>query len=284
MLRILTPSLFLVFLVSGFWFSGVLVISSSSAQEETKSKSTEPTKKKSKPASKKAQDVASEEALKTLQKARKSLIEQQSIQADILETVALGSRKFQAKGKYLQGTDLKLRLEFQVKLGGTEGSLLEVCDGQVLWSRQTIGGQTQVTRRDVRQILEVAAENRTMPKIMLQAELGRRQFQGGAAAEKDAPLPEFIPDRIRIFLSEGTLFPRRILYLKHRVKQNTFRPMVSLDFTNVKLNGPLNPDEFNFVPPDGVFQQDITNLYLERLAPKKPVQKPSQLGSPTEIP
>ena len=276
MLRILTPSLFLVFLVSGFWFSGVLVISSSSAQEETKSKSTEPTKKKSKPASKKAQDVASEEALKTLQKARKSLIEQQSIQADILETVALGSRKFQAKGKYLQGTDLKLRLEFQVKLGGTEGSLLEVCDGQVLWSRQTIGGQTQVTRRDVRQILEVAAENRTMPKIMLQAELGlgglpamlaalentmvftsmkqeevdqqqftviegkwkdeyRRQFQGGAAAEKDAPLPEFIPDRIRIFLSEGTLFPRRILYLKHRVKQNTFRPMVSLDFTNVKL-------------------------------------------------
>jgi len=75
----------------------------------------------------------------TLRKARENLRQHQSIQADIAETIVIGNRKFKASGSYLQGTEMRLRLEYQIQVGTEVGSLTEVSDGQVLWTQHIIG-------------------------------------------------------------------------------------------------------------------------------------------------
>ncbi len=81
-----------------------------------------------------------------------------SVRASISQKVTMPQHTAIAKGSYLQGQNLQLRMEFTIELGGQKGSLLEVCDGQVLWTRHDLGekDQSQITRRDVRQILQAA--------------------------------------------------------------------------------------------------------------------------------
>lgn len=296
----------------------------------------------------------------TLRKARENLRQRDSIQADIVETIAIGNRKFHARGTYLQGTDMRLRLEYFVRVGSEAGSLLEVCDGQVLWTRHIIGekdadetdsddtepeadngtaeavksaapetaadgsdtaqaspadesndkGESdsqeniRITRRDIDKIRKAAAENQNVPERVLIVELGLGglpallasieesiQFntiseeridsqvftvvEGGWTLEalqafgaKDAAarLADHVPERVRIYFDRDTLFPRRILYLKRHPERDFFRPMLTLDFVNVLLDGPVDEMAFQFVPPEGVLANDITELYLRRLA------------------
>ena len=115
---------------------------------------------------------ASSDPTELIEAARKRLVGYKSIKARLVEAVALGDRRFRASGSYLQGTNLKLRLEYQVTVGATEASLLEVCDGYVLWSRHTIAGRPRITRRDVRQILNAATATPKSMEAMLIAELG----------------------------------------------------------------------------------------------------------------
>jgi hypothetical protein len=136
-----------------------------------------------------------------LDRARRKLLKVSSVAATIVETVTLAERSFKAEGRYLQTGlkpgDWRLRLELAVKIGDTEGSLLEVCDGGVLWTRTEIDfskkkdrkdrKETTVTRRDVGQIMS-AARKSTDEKM--QSELIASLGLGGlpaliAAVEKD---------------------------------------------------------------------------------------------------
>ncbi|HAH49238.1 MAG TPA: hypothetical protein DCM07_31245, partial [Planctomycetaceae bacterium] len=96
-------------------------------------------------------------AASLLKKAREKLLSYSSIRTQITEKVEIGPKPFVITGNYLQGKDLKLRLEFQVQSQTAEGkpvgTLLEICDGQVLWTEHTIKGNSRVTRRDVQAIL-----------------------------------------------------------------------------------------------------------------------------------
>ncbi len=286
-------------------------------------------------AASKPEPKASPAALETLTLARNKLIGKR-IRAQILETVAIGPSKFKVTGSYLQGTDLKLRLDFKVQVGDSIGSLLEVCDGQVLWTRQSLSSlsreaekakqkksskkkttkkakktdDVRITRRDVREILNAAASRGSVPKNMLVAELGlgglpgllaslertmrfeslsketvdKQQFtviegtwnktysdRWRDATKKDDSnrLPEYIPDRVRIYFDDQFLFPRRILYLKQHVTRDYFRPMVTLDFTKVEFDVAVNDEDFLFVPPDGVFPVDVTKQYTRQLTPAR---------------
>ncbi|RPI82501.1 MAG: hypothetical protein EHM42_09400 [Planctomycetaceae bacterium] len=114
-----------------------------------------------------------------LKKARELLTRHSSIQARIVEQVSLGDRSYKAEGRYLQ-LALKpgawqMRMELLLRVGESEGSLLEVCNGSVLWTRTEIdaGGGTRkasksakdrkkeltVTRRNVQQILDAARKS-----------------------------------------------------------------------------------------------------------------------------
>jgi hypothetical protein len=108
-----------------------------------------------------------------LDRARRKLLKVSSVSATIVETITLSERSFKAEGRYLQTglkpSDWRLRLELVVKIGDTEGSLLEVCDGGVLWTRTEVDlskkkdrkdrKEITVTRRDVAQIMSAARKS-----------------------------------------------------------------------------------------------------------------------------
>ena len=143
-----------------------------------------------------------------LQTIRQKLIEYQPFKATILETVAIGPRKFKVAGDYIQGKDLRLRLEFQLQVGSTDGALLSVCDGHILSTRLKIGDKLHVTRRDVRQILKAALDHGGIPENMLVADLGLGGLSGLLASlERNmtiGPATEETIDDKRFTVVEGT--------------------------------------------------------------------------------
>ncbi len=266
-----------------------------------------------KPAAARRNEKSGGSALVTLGTARDRLISYRSVEAQMVETVDLGLRRFRLKGSYLQGTDLKLRLEYDLLVGNTEAHLVEVCDGQILWTHQKIGDEERVTRRNVRQILTAASSAGKTPQNLLTAELGlgglpgllagiqksvqlekqwdqdvneqtfvvieggwKKNFRSkflGPDPDPNQPLPAFVPDQVRIYFEQESLFPRRILYLKHS-EDGTRRPMVTLDFVDVRWDVELAEDAFDYTPPEKVARQDVTQAYINRFAP------PEQAGAP----
>lgn len=76
----------------------------------------------------------------------------------------------------------------------------------------------------------------------------------------------FMPDRVAIYLHEETKFPMRILYLKQiTVDPVTHRAIMSIEFSDVKLDQGLDPDTFRFIPPRGVAEVDETNVFVEMI-------------------
>jgi hypothetical protein len=106
-----------------------------------------------------------------LKRAREQLLKASSVSATVVETITLFEKSYKAEGKYLQKTsprpnEWNMRLELRLKLGESAGSLLEVCDGQVLWTRTEIDfgkkrdrrgrKETSLTRRNVAEIMSAA--------------------------------------------------------------------------------------------------------------------------------
>lgn len=245
-----------------------------------------------------------------------------SVRANITEKVTIQTHSFIAKGSYLQGQNLQLRMEFTVELGGAKGSLLEVCDGQVLWTRHDLGekDQSQITRRDVRQILQAAEQagqrlktpdEQATLQTSIVADLGigglpallaafakdydftkatqgkiddqdivtiegswnakyREMWQGSKSKDKAPPqLPVYVPDLVRMSFDKQTEFPRRIEFLKQLPGQSVPSPLMTVDFTKVVFNGKVSRDDFVFIAPERPAPVDITQMYLQRLAPPK---------------
>jgi outer membrane lipoprotein-sorting protein len=200
-----------------------------------------------------------------------------------------------------------------------KGSLLEVSNGQILWMSYQVGQDLQVTRRDIHQIMEAAKEAPSIDSELLTSQLGLggisgllaslqrsiafesisretvdgNQYQmiaGGwteeylkklkpPGATEDFALPDYIPDRVRVFFDEKTNFPRRILYLK--TIEGKSRPMLALDFFNVQTNVPIANETFVFTPPPDVLPQDITQDVIAQIkaasaTPATPPEKPKE--------
>jgi hypothetical protein len=227
----------------------------------------------------------------------------QSIRARIVERVAISGRKFRLEGSYLQGTDLRLRLELKVVSENPDsridGTLLEVCDGTILWANYQVGKEKRITRRDVSQILNASKTNGQinfstvelglggLPALLAsldrwmkfesvtQEEINGKKFTVLGGVWKDAclkvlldkmskqHLPEHVPDSVRIYLEPDLLFPRRIAFLKHRGSQ--VEPLVELDLLDIHINGPMDEHQFEYAPPDGARPVDVTTEYVQQL-------------------
>ena len=109
-----------------------------------------------------------------LKRARQLLTKHSSIRARLIEQVTLNDRTYRAEGRYLQLAlkpgDWRMRLELTLKVGESEGSLLEVCNGSVLQTRTEIdpGGtgkkkrenkELRISRRNVQEILDAARKS-----------------------------------------------------------------------------------------------------------------------------
>jgi hypothetical protein len=234
---------------------------------------------------------------------RQSATEVQSIRARIEERVSIGGRKFRLEGSYLQGTDLRLRLELKVisekPQGRIEGSLLEVCNGTILWAAYHVGKETRITRRDVSQILNASKTNGQinfstvelglggLPALLAsldrwmkfetvtQEEIKGKKFIVLAGAWKEARrkellekmskqhLPEHVPDSVRVYFEPDLLFPRRIEFLKRRGEK--FEPLAEIDLLDIGINGPTDEHQFEYAPPDGARPIDVTTEYVQQL-------------------
>lgn len=187
------------------------------------------------------------------------------------------------------------------------GSLTQVSDGSVLWSYWVNADQKQLTRRNIGEIVEAAdsAPNYSSAQSLsdlgvggmqtlltqiqtgmdfgqvqeLQAKSGKMLVLTGrwnAKTLKDvfqvpddpnAQLPEFVPDYVRLFVSEKGMLPAKIQYLKKHpnpeVKQ--VQPLATLDFRNVEFNGKIPDETFVFKRPDDqkITEVDLTSQVIE---------------------
>ncbi len=106
-----------------------------------------------------------------LKRAREQLLKATSVSATVVETITLFDKTYKAEGKYLQQVsprpnEWNMRLELVIKIGESGGSLLEVCDGELLWTRTDIDfgkksergkrKETTLTRRNVAEIMSAA--------------------------------------------------------------------------------------------------------------------------------
>ena len=244
-------------------------------------------------------------ATKAITEARTRMAAYKTLTADILETVTVGSRPFKAVGRYVQGTNDRLRLEFSVKIGNEQtGSLTQVSNGQLLWTRWNIGNQSSITRRDIQEIRKALQQNQGTVNTKLMADLGlgglkalmaaledgmdfdsireteidgkkflivtgqwKESVLGKLGLKRDSPemrSQEQIPDSVRVFLEADRYFPRRIMYLKRHPQEDLVRPLVTLDLLNVKLNPAVSDAEFDYEPPEEVPQVDDTREFIER--------------------
>lgn len=263
------------------------------------------------PASVTAEPVADgRTAIELLRAARLQLRNYRTLKAKVVELIEFGPRRFKAEGVYLQGRDNRLRLDLAVRLENTSGRLLQVSEGDILWTVYEIGSVPRVTRRDVKQILAAAEQLNASTLIAQDLGLGglpallgaveqsmdfspptaatiegrkfhvlqgewkaaiRDQFQQQAQAQpvpsdKPRPLPEHVPDLVRIYLDAETSFPYRIRYLRRATSAGAEpRPVLTIDFQDIVVNAAIDPVEFRYSAPDGANVVDLTNVYLQQL-------------------
>lgn len=264
-----------------------------------------------------ATDATVPQPTELLNSIRAKLAGYETLRARVTETVTIGARRFAAKGRFLRASDNRLRLEFVVSIGESEsGSLTQVCNGQLLWTRWQVGSKSQITRRDIVEIQRAVREAEAPPNTDLLSDLGMGGIQALLAAvenamlfdsaqaleidghrffllqgkwkkdllgrlglinpELDEQLPPHIPDFVRIYVEAETLFPRRIMYLKRHPEKELVRPLVTLDFSAIELNIEVPDSEFEYEPPDDVQQVDDTKEFIERLT--KPAANPEATG------
>lgn len=85
--------------------------------------------------------------------------------------------------------------------------------------------------------------------------------------QPDPLLPDFLPEYVRLYFEADTLFPRRVLYLKRHPnpEQKLARPMITLDFSNVVINGDVDNSLFSFNATATKNQTDITDNLIKAL-------------------
>jgi hypothetical protein len=116
-----------------------------------------------------------------LKYARDQLQKCTSISAKVVEKIEVLEKAYKAEGSYLQTSlkpnDWHMRFELVVKIGKAEGALLEVCDGEVLWTRLEID---QNPKQDKKAPKDLTLTRRNISEIMSAA-----RKLGDAKTEKD---------------------------------------------------------------------------------------------------
>lgn len=79
----------------------------------------------------------------------------QSISADITQTAEILNQKFELKGQYLKAPNQKIRMQLTLSgLDSATGSMLQVCDGEMLWDVQQVLESQSYRKRRIGDILK----------------------------------------------------------------------------------------------------------------------------------
>lgn len=179
------------------------------------------------------------------------------------------------------------------------GFLQQVSDGSVLWSYWINGPQKQLSRRNINEILDaldgvpnfsaasalqdlgVGGLKTLVTRLQSGMDFGvvHEQPVGntkllvlyGRWSEKtrrdifkipedsDAPLPDYIPDYVRLYVDAASMLPRRIQYLKKHPnpEQKQVRAVVTLDLRKLVLNAAIADETFEFQRPEGETLKEV---------------------------
>ncbi|MCY2967526.1 MAG: hypothetical protein NT069_28500 [Planctomycetota bacterium] len=231
-----------------------------------------------------------------LKRSRELLTKHSTIRARIIEQVTLAERSYRAEGRYLQLAlkpgDWQMRMELVLKVGDSEGSLLEVCSGTVLLDAARRSGDfSEQTETDLLTGMGLGGLPALLASLEQNMKLGTVKeetyrdrpvnvisgtWSESVAARMTRPgpgggpglLPPTVPDQMRLYLDKETGFPYRLLYLKKVPNRDVLKPMLTLDFRDVVLNEPIPSSEFDYKPPTDVQPVELTNFYIEQFAPQ----------------
>lgn len=254
------------------------------------------------------------EAKKLFESAREKLANRM-YRAKIEQKLSFPNRTIHAKGEILRGTKYQMRLEFEVKSGGTTGKLLQVSNGDKLWTERKVNNVTKLTVQDVKEILSKVGAN-PGPDNLVVAEMGlggitsllasldrtmdfgkpqsvvidgeelfrvdgqfNKKFKDRImeTAKVAKGLPDYIPDGARVYFDRDD-FPRRIQYLKEEPDHDVLKPIVTLDFLDVEwlTEADVKPSAFAYEPPERVFPEDVTKSYVDQIQSPPPGSAPNQ--------
>jgi hypothetical protein len=119
-----------------------------------------------------------------LKNARTQMLTSTSISARVVEKVEILDKSYKAEGRYLQTAlkpnDWHMRMELVVKIGDAGGAMLEVCDGEVLWTRLEVDLGRKKDKKDIR---EASVTRRNVAEIMSAArKLGDPKYESALIA------------------------------------------------------------------------------------------------------
>ena len=234
--------------------------------------------------------------------ARGKLDGYRTVRATLTQRVNFGTAKFAAAGTFLSAGGGRVRLTLDADAAGDHAQILQVCDGEVLHTQYRIGETTRATRRNVRTVRQAAAG---LPDPNLAADLGlgglsgllaslqtgmkwraparqrvggreflvldgrwNRRSRQGLKDRYGADLPDFVPIGVKLYLDADRLFPHRFHYWRKGETETAGRvTLLSLDLSEVSVNGPVPPDAFAYALPEDADEDDVTLIALDRLAP-----------------
>jgi len=95
------------------------------------------------------------EAEKLIDEAIKKIAAIESVSADLVQNVKMLGQNFQIQGRYLKAPGSRVYLKLTVSgLPGSSGTMLQVCDGEVLWDYQQVLESQTYRKLSVKPILE----------------------------------------------------------------------------------------------------------------------------------
>ncbi|MDA1016825.1 MAG: hypothetical protein O3A00_20500 [Planctomycetota bacterium] len=192
--------------------------------------------------------------------ARQRLREYKGLKAGIVESINIGSKPFKATGTYLQGPGDKVSVEFKFAKGeALSGSMKQVCDGQILWTRFDVGRDSQITRQDIEKIRAAFKGQPRVPDYRLSADIGFGGLKGLLSSLQDTM--DFSPARTETHpvMKQGQSTKAEMIVL--RGKWNSAMREVLLG-DNAKQKDALFPP---YVPELAWVYLDAENLFPYRI-------------------
>lgn len=107
------------------------------------------------PAAPEAPEEPPTEAELLIDEAIKKLAAVESVSADLVQDVKMLGQSFQIQGRYLKAPPSRVYLKLTVSgLPGSSGTMLQVCDGEILWDYQQVLESQTYRKLSVKPILE----------------------------------------------------------------------------------------------------------------------------------
>jgi len=188
------------------------------------------------------------------------------VKTTLWQQVDVQGLTYQAEGTYLSGPDYRLRLDLKVRLGGTAGETVQVCDGKTVWTAMEVGGERNVVKYSLKQVLDALNAPGVPPEM-------REQFLQEQAFVSVVPLLHNLKQQVVFTRQEKAQWQGREALLLTGVwnadvtkvigpneRLPAWMPRTCKMYLDAKVHWPLRIEWWGPAPPQG---EDVLLLQIE---------------------